>query len=187
MRSKSFTQDIEIVPLFLHFTVFPDLEPQGQMHRTGPPRSSRATPHAASTTVLAFDFGAKNIGVAVGDLGVGIAHPLVTINAVAKERRYTAIDALIEEWQPSLLVVGLPAHMDGTEHELSRLARKFARELGARSRLPVELVDERLTSAAAETRLSEAGVASRDSKPLLDQVAAQHIVQAYLDSAGRPR
>lgn len=135
--------------------------------------------------MLAFDFGEKRVGVAVGDTTIGIAHPLTAINAADKQRRYAAVAALINEWQPTLLVVGLPAHLDGVEHELSRLARKFARELGARFGLPVELVDERLTSAAAELSLGEAGVAPHKRKPLIDQVAAQHILQAYLDTAGR--
>ncbi len=187
MRSKNPIQVIESGPPFFDFTYLPDYEPQVQMHRADPPHASRLTPHSTGTTVLAFDFGEKNIGVAVGDLGVGIAHPLVTIRAAAKQRRNAAIEALIEEWQPASLVVGLPAHMDGTEHELSRLARKFARELGARCGLPVALVDERLSSAAAAASLSEAGVASRKSKPLLDQVAAQLILQAYLDSRARAR
>ena len=136
-----------------------------------------------ASTVLAFDFGEKRIGAAVGDTVIGIAHPLTTINAADKQRRYAAIDELVQEWQPARLVVGLPAHLDGVEHELSRLARKFARALGARFGLPVELVDERLTSAAAESSLAEAGVLSRRRKPLIDQVAAQHILQAYLDAS----
>jgi putative pre-16S rRNA nuclease len=147
--------------------------------------SKPKTQHYASTTVLAFDFGEKRVGVAVGDTAIGIAHPLTAVNAADKQRRYVAVAALINEWQPTLLVVGLPAHLDGVEHELSRLARKFARELAARFGLPVELVDERLTSAAAELSLGEAGVAPHKRKPLVDQVAAQHILQAYLDTAGR--
>jgi putative Holliday junction resolvase len=137
--------------------------------------------------VLAFDFGEKRVGVAVGETAIGIAHPLTAINAADKQHRFVAIAALINEWQPLLLVVGLPAHLDGVEHELSRLARKFARDLNARYGLPVELVDERLTSAAAELSLGEAGIAPRKRKPLVDQVAAQHILQAYLDTAGRSR
>lgn len=143
------------------------------------------TRNSKTGTVLAFDFGEKRVGVAVGDRGVGIAHPLATIAAADKQRRYAAIAALIVEWQPALLVVGLPAHMDGVEHTLSRLARKFAHELGTRFKLPVELVDERLSSAAADISLSEAGIAARKRKPLLDQVAAQQILQGYLDAASR--
>lgn len=146
------------------------------------PHSLHLTSHAKTATVLAFDFGEKRVGAAVGDATVGIAHPLATIAAADKHRRFAAIGALIAEWQPARLVVGLPAHLDGTEHELSRLARKFAYELGVRFGLPVELADERLTSAAAESDLIEAGVATRKRKGLVDRVAAQRILQAYLDA-----
>lgn len=154
------------------------------------PATQRSKPdagHYANITVLAFDFGEKRIGVAVGDTTIGIAHPLTTIDAADKRRRYTSIAALINEWQPLQLVVGLPAHLDGVEHELSRLARKFARELGSRFGLAVELVDERLTSAVAELSLGESGITPKKRKPFIDQVAAQHILQAYLDAAGRPQ
>jgi putative Holliday junction resolvase len=155
------------------------------MRDTDLPHASRLTPHGASTTVLAFDFGEERTGAAVGDTTVGIAHPLTTIAAGDKKTRYAGIAALVHEWRPALLVVGLPAHLDGTEHELSRLVRKFARELGGRFNLPVELVDERLTSASAESSLAEAGVASHKRKPVIDQVAAQHILQAWLDEQAR--
>ena len=116
--------------------------------------------------VLAFDFGEQRIGAAVGDTSVGIAHPLTTIDGRGQENAATPRSAkLMREWRPALLVVGLPAHLDGTEHEMSRLARKFARELGGRFSLPVELVDERLTSAAADTSLAEAGVAATNASP----------------------
>ena len=154
------------------------------MQQAAPPHASRLTPHGAST-VLAFDFGEQRIGAAVGDTTVGIAHPLTTIVAEDRKSRYAAIEALLKEWRPALLVVGLPAHLDGAEHEMSRLARKFARELGGRFNLPVELVDERLTSAAAEMSLAEAGVAGHKRKPVIDQVAALHILQAWLDERAR--
>lgn len=158
-----------------------------------PPPMQQADPHHASshalnregTTVLAFDFGEQRIGAAVGDTIVGIAHPLTTIVAEDKKSRYAAIETLLQEWRPALLVVGLPSHLDGAEHEISRLARKFARELGGRFNLPVELIDERLTSAAAEMSLAEAGVAGHKRKPVIDQVAALHILQAWLDERAR--
>ena len=96
-------------------------------------------------------------------------------------RRFAAIASLIDEWRPARLVVGLPAYLDGTEHELSRLARKFANRLHGRFNLPVALVDERLSSAQASQSLKETGIGGRRQKPLLDQVAAQHILQTYLD------
>ncbi len=149
------------------------------------PGARSAAPRAAGSTVLAFDFGEQRIGAAVGDTGVGIAHPLATINAADRKTRYAEIAGLVQEWRPALLVVGLPARLDGEEHAMSRLARKFARELGGRFNLPVTLVDERLTSAAAEMSLAEAGVARHQRKSVIDQVAAQHILQAHLDEQAR--
>ena len=147
------------------------------------PHHSPLAPHG---TVLAFDFGEKRVGTAVGETAIGIAHPLTTIHAADKLRRYAAIEAMIREWRPALLVVGLPSHLDGTEHEISRLARKFAAELARRFSLPVEFIDERLTSAAAESTLGESGVASHKRKAVVDSVAAQHILQDFLDRNGRP-
>jgi len=140
-------------------------------------------PHG--TTVLAFDFGEQRIGVAVGDSEVGIAHPLTMIDAADRQRRFAAIAALVAEWRPAQLVVGLPSHLDGAEHELSRLARKFAAQLSGRFGLPVEFVDERLTSVSAELSLTAAGVAPRKRKLRIDQVAAQEILQDYFDTAMR--
>lgn len=140
-----------------------------------------ATPQAG--TLLGFDFGEKRIGVAIGDTVLGIAHPLQTIDAESNDERFRIIGQLIAEWQPVRLVVGLPTYLDGNEHELTQLARKFARRLEGRYRLPVTLVDERLSSAEASQSLRQAGIAGRRQKPMLDQVAAQHILQSYFDGA----
>ena len=145
----------------------------------------------ASATVLAFDFGEKRIGVAVGDTAVGIAHPLTRIDAPDTQRRFAAIAVLVEEWRPAQLVVGLPAYLDGApapdgaEHEMARRARKFAAQLSGRFGLPIEFVDERLTSVTAEASLTAAGVAPRKRKARVDQVAAQEILQDYFDTAMR--
>lgn len=133
-------------------------------------------------TILAFDFGEKRIGVAVGDMEVGIAHPLTTITTDSNDRRFAAIGALVSEWKPELLVVGLPFHMDGTEHELTRLCRLFARRLGGRFGIRTELVDERLSSVEASQSLREGGINGSAQKAILDQVAAQHILRSYLDN-----
>ena len=132
--------------------------------------------------MLAFDFGEKRIGVAVGDLTLRIAHPLSTIRAEDNTTRFAEIGKLIEEWRPARLVVGLPMHVDGTEHELSRLARRFAHRLQGRFALPVSLVDERLTSRAAESRLRESGVPARKLKEALDSASACEILQSWFDS-----
>jgi putative holliday junction resolvase len=132
--------------------------------------------------VLAFDFGEKRIGVAVGDLTLRIAHPLSTIRAEDNSTRFAEIGKLIEEWRPARLVVGLPMHADGTEHELSRLSRRFAQRLEGRFALPISLVDERLTSRAAETRLRESGMPARKLKEALDAASACEILQSWFDS-----
>lgn len=145
-----------------------------------------ATTHPGMTTLpsgtaLAFDFGEKRIGVAVGESSLGIAHPLQTITEEANDARFAAIAALIAEWRPGCLVVGLPRYLDGSEHELSRLCRKFAQRLHGRFKLPVFLVDERLSSAEASQSLRQVGIHGRRQKPVLDQVAAQTILQSFFD------
>lgn len=139
----------------------------------------------AQGAVLAFDFGEQRIGVAVGDWEVGIAHPLQTIDDEGNNTRFNIIGQLIAEWRPSQLVVGLPTFMDGTEHELTRLCRRFARRLEGRFNLPAALVDERLTSQEASRSLHEAGVHGKSQKAVLDQVAAQRILQSYFDAQGK--
>lgn len=137
-------------------------------------------------TLLAFDFGTKRIGIAVGNTVSGTAQPLITINDEKNETRFAAIAALLKEWQPAALVVGLPCNEDGTPHELTALCRRFANRLKGRFDLPTILVDERYTSAAASAALDEEGIHGRKQKSLIDQYAAQQILQAYFDepSAG---
>ena len=134
------------------------------------------------STVLAFDYGEVRIGVATGSSEVGIASPVETIACVENDKKFARIEALIKEWQPTLLVVGLPCYLDGTEHDMSRLARKFANRLNGRFSLPVHLVDERLSSAAASSALNETGLRGRKQKTALDQVAAMQILQTYFDT-----
>jgi putative Holliday junction resolvase len=133
-------------------------------------------------TVLAFDFGEKRIGVATGETLLGNAHPLTVIHAESNDDRFAAIGKLIAEWHPVQLVVGLPVHVDGTAHEMTRLAQKFAERLKRRSGLPVAFADERLTSLDADARLREAGHNSRTAKPMRDAVAAQLILQTWFES-----
>lgn len=136
--------------------------------------------HVAGT-ILAFDFGEKRIGVAVGNLELALAHPLATVSNENTGDCFAAIARLIGEWCPILLVVGLPIHADGSEHELTRRSRRFARRLEGRFGIKTTLVDERYTSVDAGTALREAGIKGKKQKPLLDQVAAQLILQTYFD------
>jgi putative Holliday junction resolvase len=138
----------------------------------------------AAGTVLAFDFGAKFTGVAVGETTLGMAHPLGLITTENKSARLEEIAALVAEWKPSLLVVGLPLSMDGSEHDLTRRCRRFARQLESRFNLPVSLIDERLSSAAAEEALRASGRGGRKHKLHAHQVSAQIILQSYFDDPG---
>ena len=135
-------------------------------------------------TVLAFDFGERFTGVAVGEANMGMAHPLGLITAESNAARMNAIAALVVEWEPGFLVVGLPLSMDGSEHELTRRCRRFARQLESRFRLPVRLVDERLSSAAAEQVLRSVGKGGRKYKLQAHQVSAQIILQNHFDDPG---
>jgi len=136
---------------------------------------------AASGTLLAFDFGIRHVGVAVGESKVGLAHPLTEISGEVSGPRFAAIGRIIEEWKPQHLVVGLPLAADGTEHDLTRRARRFARQLEGRFGLPVSLVDERYTSVQAESSLRESRTRRASRGARIDAAAAQLILQQYFD------
>jgi putative Holliday junction resolvase len=131
---------------------------------------------------LAFDFGARRVGVAVGELTLGIAHPLETVRAESDRARLDEVGRLIEDWSPAVLVVGLPSHMDGAEHELSGRCRRFALQLQRRFGVDVRLVDERLTTRAAVQSLAAAGVRGRRQNRMRDQVAAVHILETFFSA-----
>lgn len=135
-------------------------------------------------TLLAFDFGERRVGIAVGNTVTVTARPLETIDDERNDIRFARIGALITAWKPSALVVGLPSNEDGTPHGMTQLCRRFANRLKGRFSLPVILVDERYTSAAASERLDEEGVHGYKQKALLDQYAAQQILQAYFNEPG---
>ena len=132
-------------------------------------------------TILAFDFGTKRIGVAVGNTLLRSANPLLTIDEEKTAARFAKIATLLAEWQPGALVVGLPCNDDGTPHQLTALCRRFANRLQGRFKFPVILVDERYTSHSASVQLSEQGIRGKKQKTLIDQYAAQQILQAYFD------
>ena len=124
-----------------------------------------------NNTILAFDFGLKRIGVAVGEPELGTAHPLPAVSSFEK------IQPLIDEWRPARLVVGLPTSAQGVPHRMTRQSEDFARRLEKRFKLPVARVDERYTSVEAESRLK--GV----KKKAIDSVAAQLILEQYFNEA----
>jgi putative Holliday junction resolvase len=136
-----------------------------------------------STTLLAFDFGTRHLGVAVGSTETRLAHALGVIHAESNADRMVGIDRYLREWQPTRLVVGLPLSLDGGEQEMTALARRFVRQLAARFGLPVDFADERLSSVSAEEGLRAAGRGGRKNKQRLHSEAARIILQGYLDES----
>ena len=128
---------------------------------------------------MAFDYGERRIGVAIGELELGIAHPLDTIECRRPGDRFTGIRALVAEWNPVLFVVGLPVNTDGSEHALSPAVRQFCVALKRKFGIASQLVDERYTSAEASSILRESGIRGRKQKAFLDQVAAQTILEDF--------
>lgn len=139
------------------------------------------------STVMGFDFGTVRIGVAIGETVTGLAHPLTMIASEPVAQRFEKIGALLAEWQPHQIVVGLPTALDGSAHEMTQRCRRFGNQLHGRFNLPVTWVDERLSSAEAEQRLQQAGQRARNAKANVDAVAAQILLQQWLDQRASPR
>ena len=125
----------------------------------------------ADLSVMAFDYGTRRIGVAVGNTLTKLGQPLKTIAEPNSNVRFKVVEDLIKEWQPNRLVVGLPCHPDGTEHEMSQKARRFGNQLSGRFQLPVDWVDERYTSAVLE--------GDPDMRDNLDAQSAALILEQY--------
>ena len=123
-------------------------------------------------TVLAFDFGFKRIGVAVGNTLIRQAQPLQVINEATNDGKFDAIAQLLAEWQPQRVIVGLPLHPDGAEHEMSVRCRRFANQIHGRFGIETVLIDERYTSAVLIQRRGQH----------VDHEAAALILQQYFDA-----
>ncbi|MDY0974302.1 Holliday junction resolvase RuvX [Massilia sp. CFBP9012] len=126
--------------------------------------------------VLGFDFGVKRIGIAMGNTLTGQAQPLRVIAAIDNATRFKIIGELIAEWSPARLVVGEPRHPDGAEHDMTLRSRRFANQLHGRFNLPVELVDERYSSAVIASKRGD----------VIDDKAAAIILQQYFDAFSPP-
>ena len=126
----------------------------------------------SAKTILAFDFGTKRIGVAVGNTLLRVARPLSIIHATNDEQRFLQINALFKEWQPACCVVGLPLHADGTEHTMTARSQRFARQIEGRFSLPTILVDERYSSVVVDANASDH-----------DAQSAALILQQYFDQS----
>lgn len=137
-------------------------------------------------TVIAFDFGLRRIGVAVGQTVTGSASPLGVVQNGEDGPDDSRIAALIDEWRPARLIVGMPAHADGSPSEMQQHVRAFVADLAVYS-LPVETIDERYTSIEAEAALKQAraaGTSGRISKEMIDSAAAVFIAERYLAAKG---
>ena len=132
-------------------------------------------------TILGFDFGEKRIGVAVGNTVTSQAQALTTLHVASNAARLGAVEKLVNEWQPASFVVGQPEHADGAPHEVAHLAKKFGNRLAEKFRLPVAYVNETLSSAEASSILGARGVKGTAQKAEIDAVAAQVILQSFLD------
>ena len=139
---------------------------------------------AKPRTLLAFDFGLKRIGVAVGQSQTSSASPLTTVAVRKQQPDWNAIADLVDTWSPDALVVGLPLNMDGSEQEMTDRARKFSRQLEGRFGLNVHLVDERLSTREARTRLLDQGRKNSDADPVAAQVILEDWFKAGEDTPG---
>lgn len=131
-------------------------------------------------TVIAFDFGLKSIGVAVGQSITGTASPLSALKANDGIPRWELVEAMLNEWQPAMLLVGLPLNMDGTEQNITERAKKFANRLHGRFGKQVHTYDERLSTVDAKQRLFELGGYKKLTKEKVDSVSACLIYETWL-------
>jgi putative holliday junction resolvase len=134
-------------------------------------------------TLLAFDYGEKRIGVAVGNTLTKNARALVVVENRGRDYRFEEVGKLLAEWKPNAVVVGMPMHPDGTLHEMSALAKRFGNQVNGRFNVPVEWIDERYSSVDAKADLRARGVRtnSRGRFDEIDAEAARVILQQYLD------
>ncbi len=135
-----------------------------------------------SQTILAFDFGTNSIGCAVGQSITGTAQGLPAFKAQDGIPNWDSIAKVISDWQPDLLVVGLPLNMDGTEQPLTQRAKKFANRLQGRFNLPVELHDERLTTVEARAEIFSRGGYRALKKGKVDSISACLILESWFEN-----
>lgn len=131
--------------------------------------------------IIAFDYGVKSIGVAVGQQITGTASPLAAIKADNGIPNWDTLEALFNEWQPSQVIVGFPTNMDGTDQPITARARKFSRRLHAKFNLPTQGHDERLTTVAAKEKLFELGGYKKLTKGKIDSVSAVLILESWFE------
>tara|TARA_Y100001937_G_scaffold13729_1_gene18230 strand:+ start:1162 stop:1602 length:441 start_codon:yes stop_codon:yes gene_type:complete len=140
----------------------------------------------AHRRAMAFDYGTRQIGVAVGQTLTGSAEPLTNLRARDGVPDWDQLARLIREWEPNVLVVGLPLNMDGSASDMSERAARFARRLNGRFQLPVETVDERLSTFEAKQHLKDQGrTPSSYRDDPVDSLAAALLLQTWLSSQSK--
>lgn len=139
-------------------------------------------PAKGADRILAFDFGLRQIGIAVGNATLGTTQPLRILPARDGRPDWESVAELFEEWQPDLVLVGDPINMDGSTSELAQRSRKFARRLEGRYGLKTIMVDERLSSFEVKSRQREAGHRGDYRRHPVDSLAAELILQSWLSS-----
>ncbi|MBP76455.1 MAG: Holliday junction resolvase RuvX [Pseudomonadales bacterium] len=140
----------------------------------------------AHRRAMAFDYGTRQIGVAVGQTLTGSAEPLTNLRARDGVPDWEQIARLIREWEPNVLVVGLPLNMDGSASDMSERAARFARRLNGRFQLPVETVDERLSTFEAKQHLKSQGrTPSSYWDDPVDSLAAALLLQTWLSGQSK--
>ena len=135
----------------------------------------------SSNTYIAFDFGMKSIGVAVGQTITGTASPLAALKAIDGIPNWDSVANVLSEWQPQALVVGLPLNMDGTQQPLTTNVKRFIGRLKHKYNLPVHAHDERLSTVDAKAKLFELGGFKKLSKDKVDSVSACLIYESWLE------
>jgi putative Holliday junction resolvase len=131
--------------------------------------------------IVGFDFGQKRIGVAIGNNISKTAQALITIESASSNQKFEAIQKIMDEWKPVSIVVGVPFNVDGSEHKVTNLSKKFAKQLEQKYALPIHLIDERYTSIEASHEIQDKKIDLKKKKLLIDQIAAKIILQSYLD------
>lgn len=140
----------------------------------------------AHRRAMAFDYGTRQIGVAIGQTLTGSAEPLTNLRARDGVPDWEQVAKLIREWEPNVLVVGLPLNMDGSASDMSERAARFARRLNGRFKLPVETVDERLSTFEAKQHLKDQGrTPSSYRDDPVDSLAAALLLQTWLSSQSK--
>lgn len=144
---------------------------------------AKKSPVVGQRTIIGFDFGKKYIGVAVGQEITGNASPLGSVKANDGVPHWDSLENFLKEWQPDLIVVGLPLNMDGSEQQLTLDAKKFGNRVAGRFGLKVEFQDERLTTADAKEQLFARGGYKNLKKDNIDAESARLIIESFFEQS----